>query len=143
MSSTKRIRVADIMRKSFTTIEASATISEALKTMKRNGTSLLVVNKRHADDQFGVLLVSDIANQVLAADRAPSRVNVYEVMQKPALTVHRDMDIRYCSRLFARFKLVRVLVVDGDTVVGTVGPNALVLDGLYQLEHELTADAEQ
>ncbi len=142
MSITKRIRVGDIMREAFTTIDASATISEALKSMKRNETSLLVVNKRHADDQFGMLLVTDIANQVLAADRAPSRVNVYEVMQKPALTVHKDMDIRYCSRLFARFKLVRALVVDDDTVVGTVSPNALVLDGLFELEHELTADAE-
>ena len=141
MSSTKRIRVGDIMKKSFTTIDAGATISEALKTMKREQTSILVVEKRHADDQLGMLLAPDIANRVLAVDRAPSRVNVYEIMQKPALAVHPAMDIRYCSRLFARFRLVRALVVDGETVVGTVSPNALVLDGLYELEHELTEDA--
>ena len=138
MKSTKRISVRDLMKKSFTTIEPGATISDALKTMKRMRTSLLVVEKKHADDQFGLLLVSDIANQVLGQDRAPSRINVYEIMQKPALAVHPDMDIRYCSRLFARFKLVRALVVENGAVVGTISPNALVLDGLYELEHELS-----
>ena len=137
MKSTKRICVRDLMKTSFTTIDSRATISEALKTMKRMRTSLLVVEKKHADDQFGLLLVSDIANQVLAHDRAPSRVNVYEIMQKPALSVHPEMDIRYCSRLFARFKLVRALVVEDCAVIGPISPNALVLDGLYELEREL------
>ena len=123
MKSTKRICVRDLMKGSYTSIDSRATISEALKTMKRMRTSLLVVEKKHADDQFGLLLVSDIANEVLAQDRAPSRVNVYEIMQKPALSVHPDMDIRYCSRLFARFKLVRALVVEDDAVVGTISPN--------------------
>ena len=137
MNKKQRISVRELMKDSFTTIDSRATIYEALRTMKKMRTSLLVVEKRHADDQFGLLLVADIANEVLARDRAPTRVNVYEVMQKPALSVHPDMDIRYCSRLFARFKLVRALVVEDGAVVGTISPNALVLDGLYELESEL------
>lgn len=140
MNKKQRISVRELMKDSFTTIDSRATICEALRKMKKMRTSLLVVEKRHADDQFGLLLVADIANQVLARDRAPTRVNVYEVMQKPALSVHPDMDIRYCSRLFARFKLVRALVVEDGAVVGTISPNALVLDGLYELESELGSD---
>ena len=137
MNKKQRISVRELMKDSFTTIDSRATICEALRKMKKMRTSLLVVEKKHADDQFGLLLVADIANEVLARDRAPTRVNVYEVMQKPALSVHPDMDIRYCSRLFARFKLVRALVVEDGAVVGTISPNALVLDGLYELESEL------
>ncbi len=140
MNKKKRICVRELMKDSFTTIDPRATICEALRKMKKMRTSLLVVEKRHADDQFGLLLVADIANEVLARDRAPTRVNVYEVMQKPAPSVHPDMDIRYCSRLFARFKLVRALVVEKGAVVGTISPNALVLDGLYELERELGGD---
>ena len=72
-------------------------------------------------------------HRVLAMDRAPDRVNVYEIMTKPVISVHQDMDIRYCSRLFARYNLVRAPVIDGRTVIGTISPNALVLDGLYSL----------
>ncbi len=140
MNKKQRISVRELMKDSFTTIDSRATICEALRKMKKMRTSLLVVEKKHADDQFGLLLVADIANEVLARDRAPTRVNVYEVMQKPALSVHPDMDIRYCSRLFARFKLVRALVVEDGAVVGTISPNALVLDGLYELESELGGD---
>ncbi len=127
------IRVRDVMKTDFGTIDGIATVSEALKKMKSLSTSVLVVNKRHADDEFGLITSADIARHVLAKDRAPERVNVYEIMSKPVISVHPDMDIRYCSRLFAMHNLVRVPVLDGRNVVGMVSPNALVLDGLYKL----------
>ena len=71
---------------------------------------------------------------MLAKDRPCKRVNVYEVMVKPAVYVEPEMDIRYCSRLFARFDLVRALVVEQNKVVGTISPNSLVLDGMFALE---------
>ena len=132
-----RVSVRDVMKTEFGLIEGSATIYEALLMMKKLRTSVLVVNKRHDDDEYGLLLLSDIARLVLANDRSPKRVNVYEVMNKPAVYVEPDMDIRYCSRLFARFDLVRALVVDNKKILGTISPNLLVLDGLfYGLENE-------
>jgi len=123
------------MKTEFVLIDGKATIYEALVKMKENKTSVLVVDKRHENDEYGLLLVSDIARKVLARDRACKRVNVYEVMVKPAIRVEQDMDIRYCSRLFSRFSLVRALVVDGDRLLGTVSPNSLVLDGMFALEN--------
>ncbi len=101
--------------------------------MKSSKTSVLVVNKRYDDDEFGLITAGDIARHVLALDRAPDRVNVYEIMTKPVISVHPDMDIRYCSRLFAQHDLVRAPVLDGREVIGTISPNALVLDGLFSL----------
>jgi predicted transcriptional regulator len=126
-----RVSVRDVMKTEFGLIEGGATILEALLLMKKLRTSVLVVDKRHDNDEYGLLLVSDIARQVLALDRSPKRVNVYEVMTKPAVYVEPDMDIRYCSRLFARFDLVRALVVDEKKILGTISPNLLVLDGLF------------
>lgn len=127
------IRVRDVMKKNFGTIDGIATISNALKIMKSRRTSVLLVNKRHADDEYGMITVGDIARHVMAKDRAPDRVNVYEIMQKPIISVHPEMDIRYCSRLFANYNLVRAPVLDGGEVIGTISPNALVLDGLYRI----------
>lgn len=125
------VRVRDIMNTEFGLIEGSATVFEALLKMRTLGASFLVVNRRHEDDEYGLVLVSDIARQVLAVDRPPKRVNVYEVMTKPANYVDPEMDIRYCSRLFARFDLVRALVVENKQILGVISPKLLVLDGIF------------
>lgn len=126
-------RVRDIMKTEVGTIDGIATVADALKKMKALRTSVLIVNKRHEDDEFGMITSGDIARHVLAKDRAPERVNVYEIMMKPVISVSPDMDIRYCSRLFAQYDLVRAPVVENRQVIGTVSPNALVLDGLYKI----------
>ena len=92
------VRVKDVMKQGFDVIDGMTTVSEALKKMKHTDTKTLIVEKRHEDDEYGIVLISDIAKQVLAKDRAPDRVNVYEVMAKPAISVDPDMDIRYCAR---------------------------------------------
>jgi len=126
------IRVKDVMKTDFGTIDGVATVADALKKMKALKTAVLIVNKRNEDDEYGMLTSGDIARHVLAKDRAPDRVNVYEIMNKPVISVHPDMDIRYCSRLFANYNLVRAPVLENNKVVGMVSPNSLVLDGLYK-----------
>jgi len=134
MTNIKHICVKDVMKTDYGTIDGGATIKEALNEMNRLKTTVLIVNKRSEDDEYGLLLVSDIAEQVLAKDRAPSRVNVYEIMTKPAISVGPDMDIRYCSRLMSSLKLTRILVVKDNALLGRVSPRALVLDGLATIE---------
>lgn len=127
------IRVKDVMKTDFGTIDGIATVDDALKKMKSLKTAVLIVNKRHDDDEYGLITSGDIARHVLAKDRAPNRVNVYEVMNKPVISVHPDMNIRYCSRLFAEYNLVRAPVIENRAVIGIVSPNSLVLDGLYKI----------
>jgi CBS domain-containing protein len=134
MTKKKRICVKDVMKTDYGTIDRDATIKEALNEMNRLKSTALIVNKRDEKDEYGLILVSDIAEQVLAKDRSPSRVNVYEVMIKPAISVDPDMDIRYCSRLMSSLKLTRILVVKDNVLLGRVSPRALVLDGLAAIE---------
>lgn len=129
----KIIRVKDVMKTDFSCIEAAATISDALQMMKSTKTSVLMVNKRHEDDEWGMITSGDIARHVLAKNRAPERVNVYEVMTCPVINVRPQMDIRHCSRLFATYNLVRAPVVENEQIVGVISPNSLVLDGLYEI----------
>ncbi len=127
------IRVKDVMKTDFGTIDGIATVDDALKKMKSLKTAVLIVNKRHESDEYGMVTSGDIARHVLAKDRAPDRVNVYEIMSKPVISVHPEMDIRYCSRLFAEYNLVRAPVIENLKVIGIVSPNSLVLDGLYKI----------
>ncbi len=108
------IRVSDLMGSQVHTIDGLATAAEAMAAMKQLHISSLVVTRRHDDDELGILTVTDLAREMITHDRAPERVNVYEIMTKPALTVRSDMLARYAVRLLVRFGVSRALVVDDD-----------------------------
>ncbi len=130
MSERTVIRVRDVMKPDFDMVDGMTTVSEALQRMQHVETKCLIVNKRHADDEYGIVLLSDIAKQVLARDKAPDRVNVYEVMSKPVVSVDPGMDIRYCARLFDRFGLSRAPVIEQGELVGIVSYTDMVLHGM-------------
>lgn len=133
MSQRKLVRVRDVMKTTFDRVDGVVTVTEALKCMKYPETRAIIVNKRDADDEFGMVLLSDIARHVLAKDRAPERVNIYEIMLKPVITVSPEMDIRYCVRLFDRFHILRGPVVEHNEVVGIIGFGDIVLQGMKYL----------
>ncbi len=112
MSENKIVRVSDLMVSGVRTIDGFATVNEAMTAMKQFGVSSLVVNRRHDDDELGVVTVTDIAREVIATNRSPDRVNVYEIMSKPVLTVRSRMQARYAARLLVHFGVSRTLVVD-------------------------------
>ncbi len=130
MSDRTITRVRDVMKPQFDMVDGLATVAEAMKAMVHIETKCLIVRKRHADDEYGIVTLADIARQVLAVDRAPERVNIYEIMTKPVIQVSPDMDIRYCARLFARLDINRAPVVEEGHVIGIVGYTDLVLKGL-------------
>lgn len=126
------IRVRDVMKTKFDTVDGRVTVTEALQQMKHVETKSLVVEKRDENDEYGMVLISDIATRVLAKDRSPDRVNVYEIMTKPLLPVDPQMDIRYCARYFDRFGLSRAPVIENRKVVGIISYTDMVLKGLTQ-----------
>lgn len=132
MTEYQLVRVRDVMKQDFDLVNGSDTVAYALRQMQHTETKALIVDKRHGDDEYGIVLLSDIATQVLAQDKAPDRVNIYEIMSKPVIGVHPNMDIRYCARLFQSFGLSRAPVIDQHEVVGIVGYTDLVLRGLKQ-----------
>ena len=122
--------VRDCMRTDVTEIDGTIDVLSALKIMKKVGATSLIVKRRDETDEHGLLLFSDIAKEVIAKDRATERVNVYEVMAKPVLSVRPDMQIRYCARLFDNFGISHATVVENDKIVGIVSYYLLVLQGL-------------
>jgi CBS domain-containing protein len=131
MSERQLVRVRDVMKTDFDLVDRMTTVADALRNMQHLENKALIVDKRDQDDEYGMLLISDIARKVLAKDRAPERVNVYEVMVKPVIHVEPDMDIRYCARLFERFELTRAPVVESRKVIGIVSFTDLVMRGPY------------
>ena len=124
------VRVRDVMKSEVDVVDGMLTVTEALKSMKYPVTRTLIVDKRHDDDEYGVVMFGDMAKKVLARDHSPDRVNIYEIMSKPVISVHPDMDIRYVTRLFDRFGLSRAPVLEHHKVIGLVSYTDIVLKGL-------------
>lgn len=134
MTAQNRGPVRDCMRKDVAEVDGKIDVMTALKIMKKAGTTSLIVKRRHQHDEYGMVSFADIAKQVIAKDRAPERVNVYEIMSKPVLTIRPDMEIRYCARLFERFGISNAPVIENDKIIGLVSYYLLVLHGLPDLD---------
>ena len=126
--------VRDCMRTDVTEVDGQLDVLSALKIMKKVGATSLIVKRRDENDEYGMLLFSDVAKKVIAENRAPERVNVYEVMAKPVLMVRPDMEVRNCARLFENCGISHAPVVENDKIVGLVSHYRLVLHGLRDLD---------
>lgn len=120
-------RVSEVMATTLHAIDGLATVAEALRAMRRHCVSSLVVARRNADDEVGLLEVSGIADMV-AASRPIARTNVYEAMTKPVVTLPPNMLVRYAVRLLRQLGLSCAVVVDEKRdAVGMVTLRDLVL----------------
>ena len=133
MNNGEVIRVRDVMKTEFDMVDGLATVADALHNMKHVATKALVVKRRNPDDELGIVEREDIATEVLAKNRAPNRVNIYEIMEKPMIGIDPAMDIRYCARLFERHHLYRAAVVENREVIGIVSYADIVIKGMKNL----------
>ncbi len=123
-------RVRDCMKPGVTEVDGRMDVLSAMKVMKRDSVTSLIVKRRDENDEYGMVLFSDIAKKVIGKDRAPERVNVYEIMAKPVITVGPNMHIRYCARLFENFGINHAPVEEDGKIIGMVSYYRLVLYGL-------------
>lgn len=136
MTDKKITRVADVMTQGVISVEPTATVGDAVRLMREHRTSSIVVERRDDADEFGLIAVADIASEVLGKDLSPDRVNVYEIMSKPVLTLATEMNVVYAVRMLSRFNLTRALVVDHDrNPLGIVTLRDMVLRSLEDDEN--------
>jgi len=111
---------AEVMTKHVVDIEPMATVAEAIEKMKQWNVSSLLVQRRSQTDTWGFMTQTDIIEKVIAAGRDPESVQVHEIMTKPVITVPPSCSLQDCAALMARADIRRVLVFDGQDIVGIV-----------------------
>ncbi|MCW8346203.1 CBS domain-containing protein [Vibrio sp. ZSDZ65] len=134
MSSQQKIYVRDVMANTYVMVDGLKTVHEGIVLAKEHQVKALVVSKRHDDDEYGIVLMNDIAKKVLAQNRSSHRTNIYEIMTKPALSVDPNMNVKYCARLFERFGISRAPVIEDGKIIGMVSYNNIVVNGMAREE---------
>ena len=133
MSEARVVRVRDVMIGAYIRADGLETVQDAFLRLKRENARCIIVDRRDENDEYGIVVVADIAKKIIASDRSPARVNLYEIMSKPAVSVPPDMNIRYAARLFAQFGISIAPVIAGDEIEGIVTNNRIVLEGLSRI----------
>ncbi len=92
MNRQEKVCVRDVMASSYVMVDGLKTVHEGIVLARKHQVKALVVEKRHDDDEYGIVLMNDIAKKVLAKNRSSERTNIYEIMTKPALSVDPNMN---------------------------------------------------
>ena len=121
------VRVEKLMRTDLRMIDGLVSIREALAMMREHKISSLIIDRRHPGDEYGFLTVNEIASRVIAQNRSFDRTSVYEVMEKPVLTIVPEMNAKYAVRLLTQLGRRRALVHGDKGLLGFVSLRDLVL----------------
>jgi isocitrate dehydrogenase len=111
---------ADVMTQHVVDIEPGATVAEAIDKMREWTVSSLLVRRESNMDTWGFMTETDVIEKVVAEGLEPAEVHVQEIMSKPVITVSPKHRLQECAALFARADIRRVLVYDGQEIVGIV-----------------------
>ena len=111
---------ADVMTKHVVDIEPGATVADAIEKMKQWNVTSLLVARKDATDTWGFMSQTDVIEKVVAEGLDPDEVQVHEIMTKPVITVPSNCSLQDCAALMSRADIRRVMVFDGQDIVGVV-----------------------
>lgn len=120
------MKVADIMSKKVITIRGFATVASAVKLMRDNGLSSLIVDRLDESDSYGIVTKTDIIYKVAAKGHDPEQVRVCEIMTKPCIVVNPDLSTKSVAQLFANTGIRRAPIIR-DKLVGVISTTDLLL----------------
>jgi CBS domain-containing protein len=132
--------VKDLMKTEVVTVSPLATLREAMAIMRANKVKSLVVERRDANDAYGLISYTAILRTIVAEEGDIDLINVFDVCSKPVISVPPSMDVKYVARLMAKHRLGRLVVLDGDTMAGIITMNDIVGEVLAMAERQHVDD---
>ena len=107
-----QLRVRDWMIDLLVYVDPNASVSDALALMRRRYIHSLVVSKSPDNPEYGIVTSTDVCDKIIAGERNPAEMKVYEIMSTPLITVDRDSSLQECSKLMRQHRIHHLPVVD-------------------------------
>jgi CBS domain-containing protein len=111
-------QVRDLMVSDVVTIEPSTSVVDAAKRMiqEEKGPLPIVEGNR----PVAIVTDRDIVAHVVAEGRDPNSMTVDDIATHELVTIGPDQDVDEVRQLMAQHELDRILVVEGDRLVGII-----------------------
>lgn len=126
------LKAKDIMDKKLFSLEAAASVDEAIKTMTRNNVWSIVVLRRGQPE--GVVTERDILRRCLSKGLAPGTTQVGSIATSPIITIGPDATMRDAMDMMATKEVRRLFVVDKGKIVGRITQTELFQSTLSVME---------
>ena len=111
-------KIRDLMVKKVTTLQAHASVYEAVKLMNKNKIGSLVIVRN--GETVGILTERDLLRRVLEKCKNPKETHVFEAMTSHIITGTPDMEITEATNLMVKNKIKKLPIVEGNKLVGMV-----------------------
>ena len=111
-------QVGDLMVSSVVTIEPATSIVEAARLMIQAEKGPLPVVE--GESPVAMVTDRDIIARVVAEGRDPNSVRVEDIATHELVTIGPDQDVEEARQLMDQHELDRILVVEGDRLVGII-----------------------
>ena len=111
-------QVKDLMVSSVVTIEPATSIVEAARLMIQAEKGPLPVVE--GESPVAMVTDRDIIARVVAEGRDPNSVRVEDIATHELVTIGPDQDVEEARQLMDQHELDRILVLEGDRLVGII-----------------------
>jgi len=118
------LKLKDLMVRDVITVEAKATVREAVELMNKLEIGCLVVVD--GEKPTGIVTERDMLKRVLVETRNPTLTEVGEVMSKPLVFAEPEMGIGDTVKLMFEHKIKKLPVIENGHLAGLVSLTDLI-----------------
>lgn len=112
------VKIRSLMVKKVFTLQAHATVHEAVKLMNKNKIGSLIIVRN--GETVGILTERDLLERVLEKCKDPKETHVFEAMTSHVITGNPNMEIHEASTLMFENKIKKLPIIEGNKLVGMV-----------------------
>lgn len=112
------LNVEDVMVEQVITINADATVQDAVIVMNENeiGCLIVVLNGK----PVGIITERDMLRRVLAESKDPEKIKVSDVMSAPLILGRPGMELENAVKLMFKTQIKKLPIVNGGRLLGLV-----------------------
>ncbi len=116
-SGRKPTTVGHIMKRSLITVTADTTVDQAMKLMREQGVSSLLMEPGE-DGEWGIMTHHDVLSRVVRGNRTSAEATVGDIATRPVIRVSSDASLSDCVEVMMKHSIRRLLVERDGEVVG-------------------------
>lgn len=118
MKTINECTVGELMSKPVVLVKETVPIAEAVAKMSASKVSVLVVEKAHEHDVFGILTRKDVVLEAIETTDGMAGLTVHDLATKPAIEIQAGVSVKHAVRLMRLVGIRRLLVLEGEKPVG-------------------------
>ena len=116
--------VRDIMVRDIKTASAEETVLKTTEAMNQYEIGCMVVTEN--GQPVGIVTERDILKRLVSKRKDPAITKMHEIMSKPLVTAKPHMTVSSAARLMIKQKIKKLVVVNGDQLLGILSLTDLI-----------------